>query len=208
MGEFDHWHTLEKFSVDEAALLIAKVNPGSVISKIMFRKSDHLYVEYYSAKKILVEGILSSEELKEKICYDEKDCYHVWDLEKKCDGGIPNWDLTKLTREEIRSLLQDKEIHSEFFSTSGKPGYLDPIHLHYVPKLAAVVNAWLEVEGTAETKEETVKELLIDWLTEHAEEYEGLAYEDDKRTRKKSVINALAKVANWEPKAGRPKKRS
>ena len=138
MGEFDHWHALEEFSVDEAALLIAKINPGSVISKIMFRKSDQRYVDYYSVKKVLVEAILSSE-LDTEIRYGKKDCYQEWDVYVECDEGIPDWNQTKIAKKDIKNLLQKKNISSEFFSTKGsdQPDDLNPQGPQYTSRIDA-----------------------------------------------------------------------
>lgn len=204
MNEFGHWSALEEFSVEEAALLIAKVKPGSV-NIVKFQRSDDRYADYYSARKLLIEAILSSKELREKICYSRMEIDPALVHPVNRGKGTPNWEKTKFTKEEYREICRDKGIKSEFFSTSGLPGYLDPDHTHYAHKLAAVVNAWLAVEGTADEKEEKPKDLLENWLKEHHKQYKGLTNVAGRPM--KTTIEDCAKVANWEPEGGRPKKK-
>ena len=204
MGDLSHWDALSRFTVDETAFLIEGVDPASVKSIIKFRKEHELYPKCFARKKALVAAILSSELLAEihfgKQVYDRA----WWDCYVELDGGIPDWTQTTIDRKDIQVWLNKKLIPSGYFSISGKPGYLDPYHPQYAHKLAAVVTAWLEVNEIADKKEKTPKQLLEEWLKQHAGDYEGLAHKNG--TPQTSTIEECAKVANWDPEGGRRKK--
>ena len=200
MDEFDCWHALEEFSVDEAALLIAEVTPGTPMGPLK-KSGDKRYTRYYSARKLLIECVHSSN-LRKKICYSTQEYDSMWASPVNRDKGSPDWSKTKLAKDEIREILKDKGIHSEFFSISGLPGYLDPKNLHYAPKLAAAVNAWIEVDRKIKDGENSKSELKK-WLKDNAENYKGLTDKNGKPIL--STIEACARIANWNPKGGAPK---
>jgi len=79
------------------------------------------------------------------------------------------------------------------------PGYLDPTHARYAPKLAAAVQAWIAVD---DPKGKHPKQALAAWLREHAAKL-GLTNDDGKPNEQ--GIDECAKVANWQPEGGAPK---
>ncbi len=77
-----------------------------------------------------------------------------------------------------------------------KPGYMDPLHPRYTPKLAALIHAWLVYEPNPR---KSPKKVLSDWLRDHAEEFTN---NDGKPL---SGFDDLAAVANWNTRGGAPK---
>lgn len=80
------------------------------------------------------------------------------------------------------------------------PGYLDPTHRRFAPKLAAAVQAWLAVEGPGHGT--TTKREIEAWLRGNAARL-GLVNADGQT--KLSVIAECSAVANWDTKGGAPK---
>lgn len=80
------------------------------------------------------------------------------------------------------------------------PGYLDPTHRRFAPKLAAAVQAWLAVEGPGHGT--TTKRELEAWLRGNATRL-GLINAEGQT--KSSVIAECSAIANWDVKGGAPK---
>lgn len=116
----------------------------------------------------------------------------------------PDWEKTLINVDELKTWLESKGFRSEFFfpSATDAPLYLDPKHPRYAPKLAAAVNAWLEIGNLAENNGKSVKQSLMKWLRENASLYR-LSDEDGKPNE--TGIEECAKVANWQDKGGAPK---
>lgn len=83
--------------------------------------------------------------------------------------------------------------------SAAAPGYLDPSHPRYAPKLAAAVHAWLAADDSAG---KTPKQALSKWLHDHASEF-GLVKETGEPNEQ--GIEECAKVANWRTDGGAPK---
>jgi len=101
------------------------------------------------------------------------------------------------------ALLAEKERDEQLFAGANSvaiPGYLDPTHRRYAPKLAAAVQAWLAVEGPGHGT--TTKRELEAWLRGNAARL-GLINAEGQT--KSSVIAECSAVANWDTKGGAPK---
>ena len=81
-------------------------------------------------------------------------------------------------------------------------GFKNEAHPRYSVKLAAVVEAWEEYDELS-TESGTPKQRLSMWLRLNAARL-GLAGEDG--IPMETVIEELAKVANWVTKGGAPKR--
>ena len=108
----------------------------------------------------------------------------------------------------LAAWLDFMEFDCEFFGTGRfgsdqprGPGYLNPKHPRYAPKLSAAIKSWLAMEGT-DLAGRTPKQALTNWLREHASEF-GLCDADGKPNE--TGIEETAKVANWQPGGGAPK---
>ena len=110
------------------------------------------------------------------------------------------WELANLSEmtEQARRGVSDREDNLLTATPTTTPGYLDPSHSRYSPKLAAAVRAWLAVE---DEKGKHPRQALEAWLTKNAAELR--LTKDGKRN--KQGIEECAKVANWKQTGGAPK---
>lgn len=119
---------------------------------------------------------------------------------------FPDWDLTTVSVEDLRTWLASRGITTGFFfpeREGGQPGYLDKTHPSYAPKLAAAIRAWEAVTNDPERlRGKTPKQALTKWLNEHAAAY-GLTKEDG--TPNATGVEEAAKLANWRPEGGASK---
>ncbi|MGN4956753.1 hypothetical protein ACTG16_12060 [Aeromonas sp. 23P] len=81
------------------------------------------------------------------------------------------------------------------------PGYLDPNHKRYAPKLAAAVQAWLNYQPKPRI---STKQSLSNWLTDNAVEL-GLTAKGKNYPLGKNSISEIAALANWDLQGGAPK---
>jgi len=119
---------------------------------------------------------------------------------------FPDWDLTTVSVDDLRTWLASRGITTGFFfpeREEGQPGYLDKTHPSYAPKLAAAIRAWEAVTNDPERlRGKTPKQALTKWLNEHAAAY-GLTKEDG--TPNATGVEEAAKLANWRPEGGASK---
>ncbi len=101
----------------------------------------------------------------------------------------PNWRKTTI-------LVEDPFFFPE--EDSDVPEYLDKNHPRYSRKLAAAVNAWMEV---TEAGKSSPKDALKKWLRENGSQY-GLT--DDDGSPIEAAIEDIGKVANWNEKGRAP----
>ncbi|WP_163098200.1 hypothetical protein GL267_011930 [Acidithiobacillus ferrianus] len=118
----------------------------------------------------------------------------------------PDWNGTTIDREDLREWLRSRGVVEGFFFPEDEPRgtaeYLNPKHPHYAPKLAALVKAWEYVSNTPDYERgKSVKQKIEKWLTVNAETL-GLA--DEEGMPKKSMIQDISPIANWDSKGGAP----
>jgi len=201
LESMDYWRLCDELSVIQAALLVVGEDPATA----------NVYVEnwevpkrpngYEAAKSAISRALMKGAVLGNLI--PEFDL----DINGNIAGEVPgtiNVSLSTVDVDSLRNWLKSRGIHSGFFFplASGRPDYLDPAHPRYAPKLAAAVNAWMEVGNTAENSGKSVKQSLMKWLRENASLYR-LSDEDGKPNE--TGIEECAKVANWQDKGGAPK---
>lgn len=108
-----------------------------------------------------------------------------------------------VSMDSLKEYLSKKSIYPHFFfppaQKSGKPEYLDPNHPRYAPKLAAAVEAWLNVTEVSGT---SPKQALMRWLRKNAARF-GLTGSDGMPAAKS--VDGIATVANWNQNGGAPK---
>jgi hypothetical protein len=118
----------------------------------------------------------------------------------------PDWDLTMVTRADLTAWLAHRGQRTGFFflpaapaaQTTGVPAYLDSAHPRFAPKLAAAIRAW---EAVTHPNGKSPKQEIALWLREHAAEL-GLV---ENGKPKKSAIDEIAAICNWQPDGGAPK---
>jgi hypothetical protein len=201
LESMDYWRLCDELSVVEAALLVVGEDPST----------DNVHVEnwdvpkrpigYEAAKsaisRALIKGTITGNHIPE---FD-------LDINGNICGEVPgtiNVSLSSVDVDSLRSWLKSRGVHSGFFFpvASDKPDYLDQTHPRYAPKLAAAVNAWLEVGSSSANSGKSVKQSLMKWLRENASLYK---LSDDDGKPNETGIEECAKVANWQDKGGAPK---
>lgn len=116
---------------------------------------------------------------------------------------LPDWDLSTVMVEDLRAWLRSRGVTSGFFFANAPesvvPGYLDPAHERFAPKLAAAVRAW---EAVTDSGKSSPKKALQKWLNQHAAAL-GLTLKDGRPNSK--AVDEAATVANWKPEGGAPR---
>ena len=118
-----------------------------------------------------------------------------------------------LTSSEIKMWLTEKGLTQGFFfpnsSVNNAPDYMNKDHSCFAPKLYAAIKAW---EGTALDDDNygTPKQQIDKWLNARAAEF-GLVHEAsgtnyNRGDVKKSAIEEICSVANWNQDGGRSAK--
>ena len=189
MDDLDYWRILDEFSVTEALLLVVGVDPFKVNANEESFKQDDSYNRYVLIRRKLIKEFESSSGLLEEISFKEGPLSRYGSRPL-----VPNWDRTKVSAKAMRLLLRETKISSKFFESYGQPGYLDPEHDHYSPKLAAAVGVWLAMEDKSAIGYLATKKVLNNWLTKHASEFR------DKKGKQLSNngISECSAVANWD----------
>lgn len=212
-----NWRLADPLTVEQAASLIAGVDPHWPGVAHMWGKwrpdtDDPIFVEdcmAYRTALAALSGAVRGGALK-ATCRSYADAEHT--IVVHFAGGSnevgvirdrePDWRLTTVTVADLAAWMESKGIRTGFFSPDGTddvPGYLDPKHPRYAPKLAAAVRAW---EAVTDPCKESPRNALMKWLREHAVTF-GLTKDDG--TLNKTGIDEVAKVANWAPDGGAPK---
>lgn len=190
----DCWRLCDELTVAEAALLQASREPDSEALYKIKHSSNAAPAGYESAVKAFSRALAKRAIEGRLVPQYNSD-----------DSEIPdsvNIYESLINVKGLKAWLISRGVNSGFFFPEPPPSveYLDPSNGRYAPKLAAAVQAWLAVGD--EVKAKTPKMALTKWLNEHAGRF-GLA--DDAGVPKKSTIDDIAKVANWEQEGGAPK---
>ncbi|MCZ2203321.1 hypothetical protein [Bartonella sp. A05] len=207
--DMEWWRASPFFTLWQAAALVVGINPAryqfselenpanSLICdmdgvQLSLSKIGQFRAMYNSIVNAGKENILTVKWEWKKDDWDYQQYVH-----KLSDSSVGVRDL--------EGWLRWNDISSQFFFSeldvreTKDQGYafLDPNHLRYAPKLAAVVAAWEAVIEAERGK--TVKKTLESWLTRNAAQYDLL---DKNGKPKTKAIGELASVANWNPKGG------
>ena len=191
MDKFEYYAMCDCLNVFEAALLIVGEDPKDIRRLLKNPKLVKNQRDY----NVMLDA------LKDAITY------HTLPTRKLVshkETGI-DWEHTVIWRKELREWLLERQCTPKFFfpETSGPPGYLNPEHPRYAPKLAAAVHAWLAMEHCAEADGQSAKQSILNWLRTHAHEYEGLTDSQGKPVQQ--TIEYCARIVNWDPHGGAPR---
>lgn len=180
----DFWRLHDELTVEEVARLIVEEDYDPTSS------------EYSGYVDIVRNALTRAVERKEiQFRVNEVPGVNFNGKQTKMNGD------TYLSVSSMKSWFQQRGFKPIFFfpDTAETPDYLNPDHPRYAGKLAAAVNAWVnvtEVPGTSP------KQSLVRWLRENASQY-GLT--DTEGFPVAKSIEDIATVANWNPKGGAPK---
>ena len=187
MDDLECWKALEQYTLKEAVLLFIGENPAPGRSDLQYLKDRKLKGKYVPAKRLFIEAIQSAELPAEKVHREEGKMPEHYYESRIC------MESCTVCKKDIETWLRSNEIPSEFFEESGQPGYLNPKHERYAPKLAAAVHAWLAMQDGELLRKTTPSMALEKWLGEHATEYLK-----DKDVFTPTAIGECARIANWK----------
>jgi hypothetical protein len=193
------WLLADRLSIIEAALLLVDIEPQGASEFVENWTDSEKPAGYVAARRAIVSAI-QNKRVQGSV---------NWAFEEDMRGQRQETDRIDyaqswLETESLRKWLGERGFHSAFFGLgqeSKTPGYLDPAHARYAPKLAAAVEAW-ESFNESERGAGTAKQNLSRWLRLNASRF-GLVDEDGKPTE--SVIGEIAKIANWARTGGAPR---
>lgn len=231
MHEIDElWCLSEDFYVSDAAALIAGYNPQMLQRCRNDTYFDRVFGRYHVVMDGLC-GAISNGRIKANIRYSAREygyVDHLADIDSaestsfilergttKGDDEIladdhscffksfPDWGLTTVSRDDLKTWLASRGVRSGFFFQGDEgargPDFLDPKNERYAPKLAAAARAW---QAVTDPGKKSPKQALEKWIREHAAEF-GLT--DDDGNPVNQAIEECAKVANWQQSGGAPK---
>jgi hypothetical protein len=195
------WLLADRLSVVEAALLLIDIEPQGAsddVERWIDKEKPHGYV---AARRAILSAILKNRvQGSIRRVFEEDMRGNVQETERI------DYPESWVETESLRDWLADRGFRSVFFSIGQEntaPEYLDRSHPRYAPKLAAAVEAWERVEQT-DFGSGTAKQRLSRWLRLNAAKF-GLVDDDGKPTE--SVIEEIAKVANWARGGGAPRQK-
>jgi hypothetical protein len=186
------WYLCRTYSLVQAALLIAGHDPAAFenVEQLTWEKRPK---GYEAVKAALVKHIERRGDFGNQVWLDQRSMQGT-DLHRSTVSFV-----------EVREWLADHGHVDGFFGRKEKtktlPSYLNKRHPRYAPKLAAAVAAWEAIEETAKSRAKSPKNIIRDWLMEHAAEFELLK---DDGSLNNEGIEDVAKVANWRLKGGAP----
>lgn len=220
------WHLHDELTVDQAAALIAGYDPGHIERCKYDTNFDSNFPRLYAARTAIINAI-NARKLTATIRHNARTSWG-WDerlsngesiraFDPELEGHIfpqtviyheePNWSITTVAVDNLKAWLISRGYKSGFFfpSETKLPGYLDPNHPSYAPKLAAAVAAWEAVNNDSRymNNGRTVKQNIESWLEAHAAEFDLINHKGE--IIKDAIENQISKVANWQDKGGAPK---
>jgi hypothetical protein len=192
LSSLDYWRLCDELNIIQAALLVVGEDPA--YSDLRDEPSGY-EAAINAISRALKAGRIEGELVPE---------YRA-DLNGNSEPIDRSIDLRESTVlvTSLREWLVSRGISSGFFfpGEPSQPGYLNPEHPRYAPKLAAAVTAWQSFEKLP-ISGRSPKQVLSKWLREHAAKF-GLS--DDEGNPNETGIEEVAKVANWQPAGGAPK---
>lgn len=193
MEAWEYWTLLDRLTIVQAALMAANLNPSDWKINPETVTPDDVPSVYFPIVQFIVDAVITGYVYAETIDrFDEHGC---------CLGL--NLLETKIARETMIMLLEEKGINSRYFRPLSNN--IDPLNTNsefYSSKLAAANEAWKTVITEKHRLNKcTPKQALETWLEENAARF-GLLNSDGSFNR--SGIEEVAKVANWKTKGGAP----
>jgi hypothetical protein len=199
MEAMDYWRLSDQLTVTQSAMLLVGCDP-SVFSKasrpVGYEAAETAIARALKAGAIKGTRIGNNTDMPR---YDAQGNLH----DQFDDGVDPDASVVEVA--SLRGWLASRGFSTGFFFPKGSdvPGYLDPGHASYAPKLAAAIAVWQAITSDPElTNGTSVKQAMLRWLRKHADQF-GLTKDDGNPNEQ--GIEEIAKIANWDTKGGAPK---
>lgn len=204
MEPIDYWRLSDVLTIVQASLLVLGLDPAQYADAVEDLKTGERPHGYEAVKQGIVRALRKGS-IKGAITP-----LYLYDINGNIVGEIEGSIDVKSSEIEVDSLiawLRGRGLTQGFFfpSETNVPGYLDPNHPNYAPKLAAAIGAWEAVNGDPRYMKngKSVKQNIEGWLEAHAAEFDLI--KDDGEINRDAIFNQISKVANWQDKGGAPK---
>jgi hypothetical protein len=159
LSSLDYWHLCDELSIVQAALLVVGEDPALVeISNLSEGPAG------YEAAKNAISKALRAGRIKGQFVPQ------YYGNSEPINGSI---DILESTVDvtSLQEWLVSRGMSSGFFfARPSQPGYLNPEHPRYAPKLAAAVTAWQSFDDLPALAR-SPKQALSKWLREHAADF-------------------------------------
>ena len=199
----EHWRLCDPLSLEDAAALLAGYDPEEIKRQRHDTGFDQNHPFLYTMETALRNAVLSNR-LKVTLRANTGKYLHIRMVGDDSEGWWEPIDELSLSGtlvnvDDLKEWLASRGFTTGFFFDNEEtiPGYLDPKHQNYAPKLAAAIEAWEVINGQPERlKNTTPKQAIANWLESNADR---LQLTKDDGTRNELAIEEIAKVANWKP---------
>lgn len=186
------WRLHPYLSLRDAAALVAGYEPTQIARELLNDNFEFSFPNFTPALSVLA-GAIKAKEFKADICKTEDP--------DPVSSGI-SMEFTRISTHELKEWMYLGGYEQGFFFPDVKPdmpGYLNPEHARYSPKLAASVKAWIAYE---ELPGKHPKQSLMRWLRLHAANFKMI---NDDGNPVEQAVEQCSAVANWQPGGGAPK---
>lgn len=209
------WRLCDELTVKQAALLFAGCDPASNEGANCEKWQAHERPAGYEGAKQSISSAL----LKGRITGTHIELRDT-DWNGNTVGYLPNTtdiDSSEVNRDSLVEWLRSKGVITGFFFpnvSTDTPGYLDPDHPRFAPKLAAAVHVWQAMED--ENLRKTGKPIadMTAWLESRYKEFNLVHKQGGKNARGEAThrvgdrnggaITQVCQVANWEGEGRAP----
>lgn len=207
MDEIDFWRLAHELTVVQASVLISgDAEPTTTAHYVEGWQVERRPPGYEPAKQAISRALLAGhiQGAVRELMRQEPSANFDDPPSFKAIPGTVDPESSMVDVQSLRDWLKGRGITTGFFFPVGQPApdFLNPTHPRYAPKLAGAVNAWLAMSDPALLGKKRPKAALSKWLRENAAHY-GMTNDEGAPTE--SVIEEVAKVANWDPAGGAPR---
>lgn len=193
------WLLSDRVSIVEAALLIISIEPQGISQYIESWNDEQKPKGYLAARKAL-ESAVHKKRIQGSINHL---VYESPQGGYDTDHQTYDFHTSFVELQGVIIWLQSRGYRDGFLAVPDekKSGFRDKDHPRYSAKLAAVVEAW-EAFDEQSNEAGRPKQRVAKWLRLNAARF-GLTNEEGLPSE--TVVEALAKVANWDTSGGAPK---
>ena len=217
----NYWRLCNSFTLKQAALLIVGVDPDSEIGVKCEELQPHERPKGYGAIKQALSLNLRgprSLQIGTNVKEFRDDPNGGSEGGGRFADGTTDINSSTVYKDLVNEWLEARGIRTGFFfpdtAMKDTPGYLDPGHPRFAPKLAAAVHVWQAMEDENLRKKGKAISDMTAWLESRYKEL-GLVYKQEVKSTKGEVthkvgdrnggaITQICKVANWD-EGGAPK---
>lgn len=195
------WLLVEEYRVVDAVLLILGLEPQGLARDLEYNVFNEKTVPSgYHAAKAAVSSALNLGKIKGMQVLEEEEIYN--EGIREIPGSVNVYRST-VNRDSLVEWLKSRNYTDciWFPKEDDAKGFRDPNHSRYSAKLAAAVEAW-EAFDEESNEPGRAKQRLAKWLRLNAARF---GFTNDEGLPSETVVQDLAKVANWDTGGGAPK---